>query len=70
MYFGNAQALLTYDGEYIGISMKCPTRQIVRAVATGSDRIYTGGFGEFGYWSYKNSQTGLYFADQTYSKTT
>jgi DNA-binding CsgD family transcriptional regulator len=53
MYFGNAQGLLTYDGRYWH-QYEMPNRQIVRAVATGSDRVYTGGFGEFGYWSYKN----------------
>lgn len=54
MYFGNAQGLLSYDGKYWQ-QYKMPNRQIVRAVAAGADgTIYTGGFGEFGYWSYKN----------------
>ncbi|KQC02685.1 triple tyrosine motif-containing protein [Pedobacter sp. Hv1] len=56
MYFGNAEGLLTYDGKYWQ-QYKMPNRQIVRSVATGSDgTIYTGSFGEFGYWSYKNKQ--------------
>lgn len=56
MYFGNAQGLLTYDGKYWQ-QYVMPNRQIVRAVATGSDgMIYTGSFGEFGYWSQKNKQ--------------
>jgi len=51
MYFGNAQGLLTYDGKYWQ-QYTMPNRQIVRAVATGQDgMIYTGSFGEFGYWS-------------------
>lgn len=54
MYFGNAEGLLTYDGKYWQ-QYKMPNRQIVRSVATGADgTIYTGSFGEFGYWSYKN----------------
>ena len=54
MYFGNAEGLLTFDGKYWQ-QYKMPNRQIVRSVATGSDgKIYTGSFGEFGYWSYKD----------------
>lgn len=54
MYFGNAQGLLTYDGKYWQ-QYTMPNRQIVRAVATGQDgMIYTGSFGEFGYWSPRN----------------
>jgi len=54
MYFGNAQGLLTYDGRYWQQHLM-PNRQIVRAVAAGeNDKIYTGSFGEFGYWSSKD----------------
>lgn len=54
MYFGNAEGLLTYDGKYWQ-QYKMPNRQIVRSVATGNDgMVYTGSFGEFGYWSYQN----------------
>jgi ligand-binding sensor domain-containing protein/DNA-binding CsgD family transcriptional regulator len=54
MYFGNAQGLLSYDGKYWQ-QYKMPNRQIVRSVAAdGEGIIYTGGFGEFGYWSSKN----------------
>ncbi len=56
MYFGNAEGLLTFDGKYWQ-QYKMPNRQIVRAVATaGSGLVYTGSFGEFGYWSYQNKQ--------------
>lgn len=56
MYFGNAQGLLTYDGKYWE-EYVMPNRQIVRSVAAGSDgKIYTGSFGEFGYWSTKNNK--------------
>jgi ligand-binding sensor domain-containing protein/DNA-binding CsgD family transcriptional regulator len=55
MYFGNAQGLLTYDGKYWQ-QYKMPNRQIVRSVAADAEgTIYTGGFGEFGYWSNKKS---------------
>jgi len=54
MYFGNAQGLLTFDGKYWQ-QYNMPDRQIVRAVAAGDNgKIYTGGFGEFGYWSTRN----------------
>jgi ligand-binding sensor domain-containing protein/DNA-binding CsgD family transcriptional regulator len=56
MYFGNAQGLLTYDGNYWQ-QYTMPNRQIVRAVATGDDgKVYTGSFGEFGYWATKNKK--------------
>jgi ligand-binding sensor domain-containing protein/DNA-binding CsgD family transcriptional regulator len=58
MYFGNAQGLLTYDGRYWQQHLM-PNRQIVRAVAAGeNDKIYTGSFGEFGYWSSKDRKLG------------
>ena len=54
MYFGNAQGLLTYNGKYWE-QYTMPNRQIVRSVAAGHDgMIFTGSFGEFGYWSVKN----------------
>jgi len=56
MYFGNAEGLLTFDGRYWQL-YKMPNRQIVRSVAAANDgRIYTGSFGEFGYWSYQQKQ--------------
>ncbi|WP_316768731.1 triple tyrosine motif-containing protein [Pedobacter frigiditerrae] len=54
MYFGNAEGLLTFDGKYWQQS-KMPNGQIVRAVAAAADGlIYTGSFGEFGFWKYKD----------------
>lgn len=54
MYFGNAEGLLTFDGRYWQ-QYKMPNRQIVRSVATADDGlVYTGSFGEFGYWSYQD----------------
>lgn len=56
MYFGNAEGLLTFDGKYWQ-KYQMPNRQIVRSVATDNNgRIYTGGFGEFGYWAYSNNK--------------
>ncbi|RYG15320.1 MAG: transcriptional regulator, partial [Chitinophagaceae bacterium] len=56
MYFGNAEGLLTFDGKYWQ-QYKMPNRQIVRSVATANDgKIYTGGFGEFGYWAYQDKR--------------
>jgi len=58
MYFGNAEGLLTFDGRYWQ-KYRMPNRQIVRAVATDNQgRIYTGSFGEFGYWAIKNNKLG------------
>jgi hypothetical protein len=56
MYFGNAEGLLVFDGKYWQ-QYKMPNRQIVRAVATDNHgRIFTGGFGEFGYWAHQNKR--------------
>jgi ligand-binding sensor domain-containing protein/DNA-binding CsgD family transcriptional regulator len=52
MYFGNTQGLLSYDGKYWQ-RYEMPNKQIVRSVAADSSgRIYTGAYGEFGYWTY------------------
>jgi len=54
MYFGNSAGLLSYDGKYWA-KHELPNKQIVRAVAIDENGlIYTGGFGEFGYWSHKD----------------
>ncbi|MCX2473938.1 triple tyrosine motif-containing protein [Pedobacter sp. MC2016-05] len=56
MYFGNAEGLLTFDGKYWQ-KYQMPNRQIVRSVAAdNSGKIYTGAFGEFGYWAYSNNK--------------
>lgn len=56
MYFGNAEGLLVYDGRYWQ-QYSMPHRQIVRSVATDNNgRIYTGSYGEFGYWNFKNNR--------------
>ncbi len=56
LYFGNTQGLLTYDGKYWN-QYVMPDKQIVRSVAADDKgRIYTGAFGEFGYWSVKSKK--------------
>lgn len=56
MYFGNAEGLLSFDGKYWQ-KYRMPNRQIVRSVAPDNKgKVYTGSFGEFGYWSVINSK--------------
>lgn len=55
MYFGNAEGLLTFDGKYWQ-QYKMPNRQIVRSVATANNLVYSGSFGEFGYWAYRDKK--------------
>jgi len=58
MYFANSDGLMAFDGKYWQL-YRLPHRVIVRAVATDkSGKVYTGGFGEFGYWNY--DQTGKF----------
>jgi len=57
MYFGNSEGLLSFDGRYWQ-QYHMPNRLIVRAVASdGHGKIYTGAFGEIGYWS--ENKTGV-----------
>ena len=50
MYFGNTEGLLQYDGLKWAL-FQLPHRQAVRSVACDSlGNIFTGAFGEFGYW--------------------
>ncbi|HJP62777.1 MAG TPA: triple tyrosine motif-containing protein [Mucilaginibacter sp.] len=54
MYFGNSEGLLTFDGRYWQ-SYAMPNGLIVRSVAAdGKGKVYSGGFGEFGYWEKNN----------------
>ncbi|WP_295793618.1 triple tyrosine motif-containing protein [Mucilaginibacter sp.] len=56
MYFGNSDGLLTFDGKYWQ-SYRMPNGLIVRSVAAdGKGKVYSGGFGEFGYW--ENNKNG------------
>lgn len=50
MYFAQSEGLTSFDGQNWQ-RFQLPHRQIVRAAATDrQDRIYVGGYGEFGYW--------------------
>ncbi|OOQ60715.1 triple tyrosine motif-containing protein [Mucilaginibacter pedocola] len=54
MYFGNDEGLLSFDGKYWQLN-RMPNGLIVRSVAAdGKGKIYSGGFGEFGYWENQN----------------
>ena len=60
IYFGNASGLLCYNGT-VWTSYVLPNRQIIRSVACdGQGRIFTGAFGEFGYWE-KNKKGQLIY---------
>lgn len=51
MYFGNSEGLLSFDGHYWQ-QYYLPNHLIVRSVACdGHGKVYTGAFGEIGYWS-------------------
>ncbi|GAA4320784.1 triple tyrosine motif-containing protein [Mucilaginibacter gynuensis] len=51
MYFGNSEGLLSFDGRNWQL-YRLPNNLIVRAVAAdGHGKIYTGAFGEIGYWA-------------------
>jgi ligand-binding sensor domain-containing protein/DNA-binding CsgD family transcriptional regulator len=57
MYFGNDEGLLSFDGKYWQLN-RMPNGLIVRSVASdGNGKIYSGGFGEFGYW--ENNKKGF-----------
>lgn len=60
MYFGNSEGLLVFDGNYWQLY---PTKNhlIIRSVACDNkNRVYTGAYGEFGYWSYNTSGKYIY----------
>lgn len=48
IFIANNKGLLIYNGAWQLYEL--PGQQIVRAIACDKERIYTGGFGEFGYW--------------------
>jgi len=50
LYFGNNKGLLVFNGEEWNL-YTLPKQQIIRSVAADKKgKIYTGAFGEFGYW--------------------
>ena len=63
-YFGNSEGLLSFDGKFWQ-THPIPHQLIVRSVAAdGKGKIYTGGYGEFGYWQY-NQQAILQYHSLT-----
>lgn len=60
MYYGNSEGLLSFDGKYWRLN-QMPNKVIVRSVATDNKgKIYTGGYGEIGYWSYNHEGRFVY----------
>ena len=60
IYSANTEGLLRFDGQYWRLH-PLPNHSTVRSVAVGKEgNIYTGGRGEFGYWTTKG------FGDMTY----
>lgn len=60
MYYGNSNGLLAFDGNSWQL-YQMPNKLIVRAVATdGKGRVFAGGFGEMGYWSYNQQGQFVY----------
>lgn len=50
MYFGNNEGVMSFDGWNFDL-VRLPGNQVVRAVYAGSkNKVYAGGFGEFGYF--------------------
>ncbi|NER10645.1 Two component regulator propeller [Muriicola jejuensis] len=50
IYIANSQGLLEYNGAHWGLH-PLPNESIVRSVRVIDDKVYTGGFREFGYWT-------------------
>ena len=54
IYIANHSSLLEFDG-YTWRSYKLPSASIIRSVEVVDDRIYTGSYREFGYWTKEDS---------------
>jgi DNA-binding CsgD family transcriptional regulator len=50
MYYANTDGLLSFNGNAWSLH-KLKTNKIIRSVCTHGDRIYTGAYGEIGYWA-------------------
>ncbi|WP_281228821.1 helix-turn-helix and ligand-binding sensor domain-containing protein [Flavobacterium aquiphilum] len=55
MYFANNYYLLRYDGVKWE-KYTLPYKTIIRSIMVDGDRIYSGSYQEFGYWSRKNAK--------------
>lgn len=49
MYMANSEGLLSYNGNSWSLH-KTPNQKIIRSLKIVNDRIYTGSYGEIGYW--------------------
>ncbi|WP_170110303.1 triple tyrosine motif-containing protein [Flavilitoribacter nigricans] len=64
MYFANSAGLLEYDGQYWR-TYPLPDKQILRSVASdGKGKIFSGGYGEFGYWEADENGSLQYYSLQ------
>lgn len=50
MFFANSEGLLSFDGNIWELN-KLPNGKIIRSVLAYKNKIYTGAYGEFGYWT-------------------
>ncbi|CAH1000682.1 hypothetical protein LEM8419_01816 [Neolewinella maritima] len=55
LYVANSGGVLQYDGQN-WTTYQLPGRPIVRAAVYHTDRLYTGGYGEFGYFTTREGQ--------------
>ncbi|MBK7410524.1 MAG: hypothetical protein IPJ40_22165 [Saprospirales bacterium] len=49
MYFANSAGVLEYDGNRWQL-LPLPNRQVARAVGYAREKVFCGGFAEFGFW--------------------
>ncbi len=59
LYVANSGGVLRYDGQNWTVH-QLPGRPAVRSVAWSADRLYVGGYGEFGYFRTRDGQLGSY----------
>src|SRR5690606_33976076 len=64
LFVANNKGLLHFNGEQWTLN-KLPNNTIIRSVASIGDRIYTGSYEEFGYWT-KNDIGGLAYTSLTH----
>ncbi len=67
IYVANNKGLLEYNGAYWQL-YESPNNDILRSVHVVEDRIYSGGYMDFGFWT-KNEYGGLFYKSLTKNKT-
>jgi DNA-binding CsgD family transcriptional regulator len=60
MYFANTEGLLSFNGNAWDLHKIKPSK-IVRSVCSAGDRLYTGAYGEIGYWKKGDCGVPLYY---------